>query len=98
MCASSASRPAAAARVCASPAGAIPAYQSRPSAPWGARPDAHTAQRTPSGSSAAQASACGLPPEWPITANRSMPSAPAMLATSAAAEATSRPGRGVDVP
>ena len=34
----------------------------------------------------------GRPPEWPMTANRSMPSASATLATSAAADATSRPG------
>ncbi len=34
----------------------------------------------------------GPPPEWPMTANRSMPSASAMLATSAAADATFRPG------
>ena len=56
-------------------------------APYGAGPEALTAARTRSGSSAAQASACGPPPEWPMTANRSMPSASATAATSAAADA-----------
>jgi hypothetical protein len=49
--------------------------------------------RTRSGSSAAQASAYAAPPEWPMTANCSMPSASATPATSAATDARSRPGR-----
>src|SRR5690242_1272429 len=76
------------------PPSVMPASQSRPSALRGARPEPLTTARTRPGSSAAQASACGPPPEWPMTANRSIPSASAIPATSAAAEATSRPGGG----
>ena len=76
----------------------MPANQSRPSAPNGAGPDMQTVARTRPGKTAAQARACGPPPESPMTANRSMPSASATLATSAAADATSRPGCGVDRP
>src|SRR4029453_18800718 len=39
-----------------------------------------------------------LPPEWPTAANRPMPGAAATLVTSAAADARSRPGCGVDPP
>ena len=76
----------------------MPPNQSRPSAPYGASPAMLTAPTTRSPSDAAQASACEPPPEWPITANRSMPSASATRATSAAADAMSRPGRGVEPP
>jgi hypothetical protein len=46
------------------------------------------------GSSAPHARSCEPPPEWPMTANRSMPSASATLAASPAANATSRFGTG----
>jgi hypothetical protein len=58
----------------------------------------HATANTRSASSDAQASACGPPPEEPITANRPIPSASAIPATSAATAATSRSGFGVDVP
>jgi len=74
----------------------MPSNQSSPSAPNGARPDPSATASTRPGSSAAQASACGPPPEWPMTANSPTPSASATLAASAAADAMSRPGRGVD--
>ena len=94
--ASLAPRPATAA--CSAAGSAIPANQSSPVAPYGAGPEALTAASTRSGSRAAQASACGPPPEWPMTANRSIPSASTTAATSAAAEPTGRSGRGVEPP
>ncbi|GAB3847625.1 hypothetical protein GCM10027610_067870 [Dactylosporangium cerinum] len=60
--------------------------------------DTLTAAVTRSGSRAAQARACGPPPEWPMTANRSTPSASATAAASLAAEATVRSGLGVEPP
>lgn len=60
--------------------------------------EAAHAGRRPVMVSAAQARACAPPPEWPMTANRPMPKASATLATSAAADARSRPGWGVDPP
>ncbi len=97
-CASSAARPPAAARFSAAMPGDQPANQSSPSASNGAGADTLTAAMTRSGSSAVQASACGPPPEWPSTANRPMPSASAIAATSAAADATVRPSRGPEPP
>ena len=91
-------RPARAALSSATPAGDMPANQSRPSARNGASPAMLTAPVTRPGSKAAQARACGPPPECPITANCPMPSASAMAAVSAAAEATSRPGFGDEPP
>ena len=76
----------------------MPANQSSPSAANGARPAMHTTPSTRSGSTAAQASACGPPPEAPKTANVSTPSASATLEVSAAIEATSRSGSRVDPP
>src|SRR5215813_9291960 len=88
----------AAARSIATPESAMPANQSSPSAPNWASPAMLTTPRTRSGSSAPQARACGPPPEWPMTANRSMPSASATLATYVASDATSRPADDVDPP
>jgi hypothetical protein len=73
--ASRAASPPAAARFSAAMPGDQPANQSSPSASNGAGPDTLTAAMTRSGNSAAQASACGPPPEWPTTAKRPMPSA-----------------------
>jgi hypothetical protein len=64
----------------------------------GAMPAIVTTPATRSGRSAAPARAWGPPPEAPIAANRSTPNASAIAATSAAAVATSRPGRGDDPP
>ncbi len=92
---SRAARPASAAR---SPPGAtIPAYQSM-SVVNGAIPPSVTAATTRSGSRAAQASACGPPPEAPMTAKRSMPRASTTCATSSAADATVRPRLGLEPP
>jgi len=90
-----ASRPATAAR--RPPSEAMPANQSN-AVVNGAMPARHTTAVTRSGSSAAHASACGPPPDAPITANRAMPSASAICATSLAADATSRPGSGLEPP
>ena len=76
----------------------MPANQSRPAAPNGASPDTLTTATTRSGSSAPQASACGPPPEWPMTAKEPRSSASATAAAYPAAEAMSRPGNGVDGP
>ena len=76
----------------------MPANQSSSGAWNGASPATLTTPETRSGSSAAQARACAPPLEWPITANRAMPRASAMAATSPAAAATSRPGLDVDRP
>ena len=73
-------RPAAARSPAASPM-PNPANQSRPSAPNGAKPATLTTRRTRSGSRAAHARACEPPPEWPMTANRSMPKASATAET-----------------
>jgi len=59
----SAARPRVAARFSAAMPGGQPADQSSPSASNGAGADTLTAAMTRSGSSAAQASACGPPPE-----------------------------------
>ena len=75
----------------------MPSNQSNASV-RGAMPASVTTPVTRSGSSAAPASACGPPPEAPIAANRPTPNASATAATSAAADATSRPGRGDDPP
>ena len=69
---------------------AIPANQSRPSAAHGARLTSTPALVTRPGSRAAQASACGPPPDRPITANRSRPSSSAIACTSGTTSATSR--------
>ena len=53
---------------------------------------------TRSGRSAAQARACGPPPEMPQIPSRSMPNAAAMARTSSAQSATLLPGCGVDPP
>src|ERR1700749_5168798 len=47
----------------------MPANQSSPSAPKGARPDPSATASTRPGSSAPHASAWEPPPEWPRTAN-----------------------------
>ena len=88
-CRSRSARPRSAAR---RPEGsAMPSYQ--PSAPvGGAIPATQTTAVTRSGSRAAQASACGPPPETPSVAKRPTPAASATAATSAAACATVRPG------
>src|SRR5204863_8036602 len=75
----------------------MPANQSSPSAPKGARPDPSATANTRPGSSAPHASAYGPPPEWPRTANSPTPSASATAAASAAAEALSRSGRAVEL-
>jgi hypothetical protein len=76
-----ASRPSAAAPSDATPDGTMLANQSSPSASNGASAAPLTTATTRPGSSAPQASACGPPPEWPMTANRSMPSESATAAT-----------------
>ena len=75
----------------------MPANQSSPSAPKGARPDPSATAFTRPGSSAPHASACEPPPEWPRTANSPTPSASATAAASAATEALSRPGLAVEL-
>ena len=94
-CCLRASRPATAER--RPPSDAIPAYQSKLSVS-GAMAARQTAPITRSGMRAAQARAWGPPPDAPITANLSMPSAFANCSTSAAADATFRPGFGLDPP
>jgi hypothetical protein len=94
-CRARASRPSTAAR--RPPAATIPSNQSM-SAAIGARLARQAAPVTRAPSRAAHASACGPPPDAPMTANRPTPSASATCATSAAADATSRPGRGVEPP
>jgi hypothetical protein len=69
---------------------AIPANQSRPSAAHGARLTRTPARVTRCGRRAAQASACGPPPDRPITANLSRPSALAIASTSGTTSATVR--------
>lgn len=71
--------------------GAMPANHSSPSASLGASPTSAAARVTRSGSSAAQARACGAPPERPATANRSSPRASATTETSSTTSATRRP-------
>ena len=68
----------------------IPANQSRPSAAHGASDTSTPARVTRSGSRAAQASACGPPPERPRTANRSSSSSSAIATTSGTTSATRR--------
>ena len=75
----------------------MPSNQSNASV-YGAGEASVTTPVTRSGTSAAQARACGPPPDVPMTANRSMPSASATATTSAAADVTERPGCGVDPP
>ena len=70
----------------------------RPGALNGATPANVATAATRTGSRAAQASACGPPPEAPNVANRAIPSASAAAATSAATDATSRPGLGLEPP
>ncbi len=76
----------------------MPSNQSSPSASIGASEASEAAAVTRSGSSAAQASTCGPPPEMPHMASRSMPSPAQMARTSAAQSATVRPGWGVEPP
>ena len=76
--------------------GPIPASQSRPAASRGATPATEAAARHRPGSSAAQASACGPPPDQPMVRNVPAPSWSRISATSPATSATRRPGRGVD--
>jgi hypothetical protein len=68
---------------------AIPANQSSPSASSGAIETSTPARVTCSGSIAAHASACGPPPDRPITANRFISRWFAIAATSAATSDTS---------
>ena len=75
----------------------MPSNQSNASV-YGARPASVTTPVTRPGSRAPHASACGPPPEAPIDANRPTPNASATAATSAAADATSRPGFGLEPP
>ena len=70
----------------------IPAYQSSPSACRGASPTSTAARFTRSGIIAAQANACGPPPERPTIENCLIPMASAIACTSAAACATLRNG------
>ena len=76
----------------------MPASQSRPAAPYGATPASDAAARQRSGSSAAQASACGPPPDQPAVRNGPASRWSSTAAVSAAASATVRPGCGVDRP
>ena len=99
---------AATARIASSPATAasnsstlpsvIPASQSSPSASYGAIETSARQRSTRSPSRAAQARACGPPPEPPVTANRSTPRAAAIASMSGTMSATARPGRRVDSP
>ena len=73
-------------------------YGSKPGVSKGARPAIDAVARTRSPSSAAQASACGPPPEGPITAKRSRPKASATASASVGAEAIVRPGCRVEPP
>ncbi|HEX3689397.1 MAG TPA: hypothetical protein VHV28_06860 [Solirubrobacteraceae bacterium] len=70
----------------------------RPSAPYGAGPTPLAHRVTRSGSRVPQASEWGAPPEPPVTAQRAMPSASAIVATSAAACTVDRPFRRVQSP
>jgi len=90
-----AARPSRAAR--RPPGARMPANQAKSSV-YGAMPATVTAPVTRSPRRAAHASACGPPPDAPITAKRPTPNASAIAATSAAADPTSRPGRSVDPP
>ena len=76
--------------------GAMPPSQSSPSAVYGATPAMDPAARQRPGRVAAQASACGPPPDQPsvtkVPAPRSSRTAPVSSATST----TRRPGRGVE--
>ncbi|CAM5779690.1 hypothetical protein CPER28S_00445 [Cellulomonas persica] len=74
----------------------MPAAQSNPSN--GASPAMLTTAVARSRSRAAHASACGPPPDAPTNAARGTSNASSTARTSAAAEATSRPGRGDDPP
>ena len=76
----------------------MPSNQSRPSASDGASEASDAAAVTRPGSSAAQASRCGPPPEMPHMASRPMPRSAQMARTSAAQSATARPGWGVEPP
>jgi len=76
----------------------MPANQSRPSAPNGAGPDMQTVARTRPGKTAAQARACGPPPDEPEVTNCATPRASASAATSAATSATRRPSWRVEPP
>lgn len=77
---------------------AIPANQSRPSAPFGARLTSTAVRVTRPGSRAAQASAWGPPPERPRTAKRAMSYLSAIAATSVTTSATQRPARRSEAP
>lgn len=70
----------------------MPPNQSSPVPSLGARLAKAAVPVTRSGSSAAQARACGPPPERPTTAKVSTPNASATAAESWAASATVRPG------
>ena len=76
----------------------IPASQSSPSAGYGAIDTSARQRRTRSPRSAAQASACGPPPEPPVTAKRPTPSCSAMATMSGPMSATLRPASRVDSP
>ncbi len=76
--------------------GAIPSSQSRSSASYGATLAIVATPATRSGSSAAHASACGPPPDQPMTNSRSSPISAASARMSGATSATDRPGRRVE--
>ncbi len=69
----------------------IPSNQSRPAASGGARLTSAAVRVIRSGISAAQARACGAPPERPTTANRSRPNESAMARTSSTTSLIRRP-------
>src|SRR6202022_2592081 len=73
------------------------AIQSSPSAGYGATPAIVAAAAHRSANRAAQASACGPPPDQPRATNPSAWRASRMPLTSPAASATERPGIGVEL-
>ena len=76
--------------------GPMPASQSRPGAWYGATPAIEAAARQRPGRAAAQASACGPPPDQPAVTKGPAPSSSRTAAVSSVTSATRRPRRGVD--
>ena len=76
--------------------GPMPASQSRPFAAYGATPAIDAAARQRPGRAAAQASACGPPPDQPAVTKVSAPSSSRTAAVSSATSTTRRPGLGVE--
>ena len=74
----------------------MPARKSRPSASYGATPHTTSAAANRSGRSAAQASACGPPPEAPPTSAVAIPKASSTATASGTTSATLRPGSRVE--